>query len=164
MCDGRSESDCMIASPRKMCVPGVHASAVEGVRAIATAATSIAARKKEPGPRERGPVATSDADALALTADCLSKIVELVFDNVVDCIACCVHVIANLLSDVIHWDAIDQLFTALCGDSHSLCCARTGPACSASCTVSSPARAFKAILACDARALSCSAKHWAERP
>ncbi len=131
----------MIASPRKMCVPGVHANAVEGVRAIATAAIANAARKYDPG-RTTGPVATSDADALALTADCLSKIVELVFDYVVDCIAGRVHIVANLLRDVIHGDAVDQIFTAVCGEFHSLRGARAGPACTAGGTVSRPARAF----------------------
>lgn len=164
MCDGSSESDCMIASPRKMCVPGVHASAVEGVRAIATTAIRNAAKSREPGRSGmRDPVTASNADALSLTANSLSEIVQLVFDNVVNCVPGSVNIFPNLLGDVVQRDPVNELFTAVGGESHPLRCARTGPACAADCALTSPARAFQSCFACEARSLASRAEQWPER-
>src|ERR1700722_414328 len=38
---GSALADCMTASPRNTCVPGVHAKAADGVRAIAITATTM---------------------------------------------------------------------------------------------------------------------------
>ncbi len=85
------------------------------------------------------------------------------FDYVVDCIARSVHIVTNLLCDIIHGDAVDQLFTTFGGESHSLCGTWTGPAGTASRAVSRPARSFKPVLACNPGAFACRAQHRANR-
>lgn len=138
-----------------MCVPGVQASASDGVRAIAAAAMMNAARKREAGRLlSGGPFTASDADALALTADCLSEIVELVFDDVVDCIPRSVHIIPNLFGDVVHWNSFNQVFTAVLREFHSFHGAGTCPARSAGGSLSRPACTLESKLARISRALA----------
>src|SRR5213082_1298379 len=88
MLEGRSASERMTASPRKICVPGVHACATAGAR---TSASRIASATR-PAETARGDARTMsgglDPDSLALTADRFAEIVQLVFDDVIDRVAC----------------------------------------------------------------------------
>src|SRR6202163_1553568 len=107
MLEGRRASDRMIASPRKMCVPGVQACATAGVStsASSTATATRAADTARDDPRTI-PL-DLDSDALTLPPDCFSEIVQLVLYDIVDRAACGVDVIAHLLDHVVDWNPVD---------------------------------------------------------
>jgi hypothetical protein len=111
----------------------------------------------------RGPVSELDADPLSLTTDCLSKIVELVFDDVVDCIPRGVNIIANLLCDVIHRNAIDEIASPVNRVANAFCCAWASPARSAHCALTGPSGAFESGVSCDAGTLTGCTQQWTKR-
>src|SRR5438876_290615 len=86
MLAGSSASERMTASPRKMCVPGVHACAIAGVSISASSTASAIL----PAETARGDARTIwsglNPDALTLPTDSFPEIVQLVLDDVVDCV------------------------------------------------------------------------------
>lgn len=94
MLEGRSESERMTASPRKMCVPGVQACAMAGVNTSASS-TASAIRPSRRTTRDLDP------DALTLSPDCFSEIVQLVLHDVVDRVASGIHVVTHLLDHIV---------------------------------------------------------------
>src|SRR5882762_6866976 len=113
MPEGSRGRERMIASPRKICVPGVQACATAG---MSTSARSTASATR-PAVTARGDARVTpgdlNADALALTADRFPKIVELVLHDVVDRVARGVNVLAHLVDHVIDRDPVDQLLAAV---------------------------------------------------
>lgn len=83
-----------------------------------------------------------DAYALTLSPDRFSEIGQLIFHDVVDCVAGGIDVITHLFDDVVDRDPVDQLLTALHRSSESTFRART-----------SPARSFRRAIACPSSAL-----------
>ena len=95
-------------------MPGVHACAT--VRGKRPARATRPARWRRPRLRARDSARHSprlDPDPLALTANRLPEIVELVLHDVVDRIARRVHVLAHLLDDIVDRNAIDQILATL---------------------------------------------------
>lgn len=131
-----------------MCVPGVQACATDGVRT----SSSNAASKTLPAETARGEARdiprALDADALTLTANCFPEIVQLVFHDVVDCIASGVHIVADLLYNVVNRDAVNHLTTTLDRASEAALGARASPPCSFDGTVASPSRSLEPASAC----------------
>src|SRR5665647_104930 len=139
---GRSDSDRMIASPRKMCVPGVHAYAAAGVTAIAMTATPTTHSMKTAGClTDSRP--NLDTDPLPLTANGLPEIVHLRAHDVVDRLTRAIDVLAYGFRDFLDRKRIDQLFAALTryaiASRRPLAC----PACRRSCAITSPASAYQ---------------------
>src|SRR5258705_2625391 len=103
----------MIASPRKMCVPGVQACAMAGVSTSA----SNTARAMAPAETARGEarvtVARLNPDPLALPANRFSQIVQLVLHDVVDRVASGVDIVPHLFYDLVDRDPIDHLLSAI---------------------------------------------------
>src|SRR6476660_7641193 len=98
MLEGRSVSERMTASPRKMCVPGVHACATAGVSTSASnTASAIAPAETARGEARITVVPRLDPDPLALPANRFTEVVELVLDHVVDRIASGIDVIPDLV-------------------------------------------------------------------
>src|SRR5450759_5730888 len=113
MLEGRSASERMTASPRKMCVPGVHACATAGVSTSASS-TATATRAAETARGDARTIPSDlDPDALTLPPDCFSEIVQLVLDDVVDRVACGIDVVTHLLDHVIDWNPVDQLLATV---------------------------------------------------
>lgn len=127
-----------------MCVPGVHACATAGVRTSA----SNTARAIAPAETARGEaritVRRLNPDPLALPANRFPEIVQLVFHNVVDCVASCIDIVANLLDHFVDRQPIDHFLAALDRCSKPPLGARTGPACTLDGPASRPASAFEA--------------------
>src|SRR3954469_21894400 len=96
MLGGSSVIERMTASPRKTCVPGVHAQACEGSSAIAsTAAITVKTpRFVIPSPSllssraERGTCTFSDAELLPLASQCLAHRPQLRLHHVFHGVAC----------------------------------------------------------------------------
>ena len=84
----------MIASPRKMCVPGVHAYAAAGVTAIAMIAMPTTHSMKTAGCLTDSRFKL-DTDPLPLTANGLAQIVHLGAYDVVDRFTCAIDVLAD---------------------------------------------------------------------
>src|SRR5665213_1812142 len=98
-----------------MCVPGVHAHAVDGIRhsAIRASAIGIAMRlfgrphflsvlrRKPCEPREGTleVITRSDAEMLSLPPNALAQVVQLVRDHLIDRLARILHVLADRLAD-----------------------------------------------------------------
>src|SRR3954470_2439183 len=78
---GRTASERMTASPRKTCVPGVHACATAG----ATIRTRTATRAPAPMRRALHARLASDTKTLALPPNRSAEVLELRLDHVVDC-------------------------------------------------------------------------------
>jgi hypothetical protein len=97
-----------IASPRKMCVPGVQAWALPGTRMSARSTASAIAHGAARPPRIMRRVVL-DTDLLALAADRLAQILQLVGDDVVDRFASVIHVFADLLRHVVERNALDEI-------------------------------------------------------
>src|SRR5467141_1554158 len=129
MLEGRSASERMTASPRKMCVPGVQACAIAGV---STSASRTASAMR---PDDLIPCGL-DADALALPPDCFAEIVQLVLHDVVDRAARGIDVIAHLFDHFVDRNPVHHLLATVHGCSESALRTR-----------SSPARAFHGALA-----------------
>src|SRR6267154_4924734 len=108
MLEGRSASERITASPRKMCVPGVQACAIAGVSTSASR-TASAMRPDDLIP------CVLDADALALPPDCFAKIVQLVLHDVIDRAARGIDVIAHLLNNVVDGNPVYQLLATIDG-------------------------------------------------
>src|SRR5512140_2944580 len=89
---GRSESERMIASPRKMCVPGVHAYAAAGVTAIAMTAMPTTHSMKTAGCLTDSRFKL-DTDPLPLTANGFAEIIHLRTYDVIDRFARAVDVL-----------------------------------------------------------------------
>lgn len=104
---GSRGSDRSTASPRKTCVPGVHANAGVGnnattTRAIAMApATGNAALRQPDGPR-----VTLYAEPLALASDGFAQISKLRLHHVGHRLARCFHCVSNLLANRVDGNAI----------------------------------------------------------
>src|SRR5258706_3121521 len=147
MLEGRSASDRMIASPRKICVPGVQACATAGV---STSASSTATATRAAGTARddaRTIPVDLDSDALTLPPDCFSEIVQLVLHDIVDCVARGVDVIAHLLDHIVDWNPVDQLSSAVYGGPESTLGAGCGPARSLGRAVTRPSRALESATA-----------------
>ena len=103
MLAGSRGSDRSTASPRNTCVPGVHANAGAGSKAMTTsaiatgAAIAIAWERQPVGPR-----LTLYAETLALTPDCLAQVAKLRFHHVGNCVARRVERVSELLADGPH--------------------------------------------------------------
>src|SRR5450759_4894446 len=107
MLEGRSASERMTASPRKMCVPGVQACAMAGVSTSASS-TASAIRPAETARGEARTIPSDlDPDALTLPPDCFSEIVQLVLHDVVDRVARGIDVITHLLNHVVDGNPVD---------------------------------------------------------
>lgn len=103
MLAGSSGSERSTASPRKTCVPGVHANAGAGniamaTRAIATGpAIAIAWGRQPVGPR-----LTLYAEALALTPNCLAQVAKLRLHHIGNRLARRVERVSELFADGLH--------------------------------------------------------------
>src|SRR6188508_744797 len=100
MLEGRSASERITASPRKMCVPGVQACATDGVstsRRRTTSATLPADAARECARTRR----LLNADALTLGAYSFAEIGQLVLYDIVDRFTRGVDVITHLLDDIV---------------------------------------------------------------
>src|SRR5215210_4500898 len=102
----------MTASPRKMCVPGVHACATAGVSSSASKTATAICAADTARVRARDMCGDLDPDALALTSDGFAKIGELVLNDIVDRFARRVDVFAHLFDHVVHRYPVDHLLTA----------------------------------------------------
>src|SRR3954469_22651302 len=113
MLDGRSGSERITASPRKMCVPGVQACATAGVSI--SASTTASARVPAEAARDVArPIDRAlDPDTLALPTNGFAKVVQLFLYDIVDRAASGVDILTYLFDDIIHWDAVHQVFSAL---------------------------------------------------
>ncbi len=88
----------MTASPRKTCVPGVHAYAVAGVRATTATATSrISAARLA----TRSGRSILEMETRALFFESLAQCLELVIDGAVDGVARRVHVFGKPAAQLI---------------------------------------------------------------
>src|SRR5687768_11617450 len=134
----------MTASPRKTWVPGVHAHATSGRRAIAIRArpraSSGAGRR-----RRRPPV--SDAKALPLALDRTPQVAKLRFDGAVDGLLRRLDVVANLLGDLVRRHVIEELLSALGRPPGRLCAALAGPPGTFGAVPSGESRTFEPVLA-----------------
>src|SRR5215207_9241093 len=111
---GNSGNERSTASPRKTCVPGVHANAGDGNSAMATMATRAATTRVIAVARTpRGPDVTLYAEAFALTTDRFAEIAELRFHDVGDRLTSGIECVADLLAHRVYRHAIPQLFAAL---------------------------------------------------
>src|ERR1700694_2533028 len=143
MLDGRSGSERITASPRKMCVPGVHACATAGV-SISASRTASASQPADTTRGVKRRIAPAlDPDALTLPANGLSKISQLVLHDIVDRVARGIDVLAHLLDNVVNGNAVDQILATL----HCRVEAALRPWCR-------PARAFSRSVAGPSGALS----------
>src|SRR5690242_12617825 len=88
MWPGSMASERSTASPRNTCVPGVHACAVPGRRAMSRRASALA------------PTAL-DAQPPPTPANRLAKILQLSRDRILDCALGGVEVVAHLITEVI---------------------------------------------------------------
>lgn len=82
----------MTVSPRKMCVPGVHAYAVDGVAAIAISAMHATQMRKAGGCLPDSRAANLDPDPLTLPTHRFAEIVHFRADYVVDRFASAVDI------------------------------------------------------------------------
>src|SRR5688500_11697496 len=105
----------MTASPRKMCVPGVHACATAGVSTSASSTARPMAPAESARVEARVIAPRLDPDSLTLPANCFPKIVELFLHDVVDRIARCVHIVANLFDHIVDGNSVDQLLPTVNG-------------------------------------------------
>lgn len=153
MPDGRRGSERMIASPRKMCVPGVHAYASAGIRTSASNTASAIPPAGSARGEARVIGGRLDPDSLALPPNGFPKIVELVLHDVVDRIACGVHIVANLLDHFVDRNPIDQLFPPIDRRPEATLRARRCPTRSFSGATTSPAGPFESAASCPFRAL-----------
>ena len=85
----------MTVSPRKMCVPGVHACAVDGVAAIATSAMHATHMRKMGGCLPDSREANLDPDALTLPAHRFAEIIHFMSDYIVDRFASAIDILSN---------------------------------------------------------------------
>src|SRR6266480_4872507 len=111
--EGSSASDRMIASPRKMCVPGVQAWATAGVNTSASNTASATRPAENARDEARGIPRALDPDALTLPPHCFAEVVQLVFHGVVDRILGGIHIVKYLVHHVVQRNTIDQIFAAL---------------------------------------------------
>ena len=102
-----------------MCVPGVHACAIDGVTAIAIRAIHAAHRNRMKGCLPDSRAANLDPDPLALPAHRFAEIAHLGAYYIVDRFTSAVDIFADRVGDVFYRNRIDQLFTSL------PCCAIT---------------------------------------
>lgn len=102
--EGSNESDRMIASPRKMCVPGVQANAAEGVAAIARIAMHTTQMTATTGCPRDSLWVNLDTDALPLTPHGFAEVVHFGADDVIDCFLRAVDILAHAVGDIIHRD------------------------------------------------------------
>src|SRR5215831_1583065 len=119
---GSSASDCITASPRNTCVPGVHAWATPGVIATATRATSTSdvafhAHRRRDG---RAAIRCLDPKTLSLAANCALEIVELGLDYVVDRVACPAEIVGHVLADLPAGNRVPRIFAASSGPARTL--------------------------------------------
>jgi len=152
-----------MASPRKMCVPGVHACAIAGVSISASSTASAIL-----------PAETARGDALTLPTDRFPEIVQLVLDDVVDCVLRRIDVIAHLIDHVVDGNAINQIFAPLDRRPESTLCARRSPArafyravarpsCAFASPSSGPSGSLESRQPRERRATSGVANKWADR-
>src|SRR3954464_4360897 len=85
MLDGRSGSERITASPRKMCVPGVQAWATAGVSTNANSTASARPPAEAGRDVARRIECALDPDPLALPTNGFAKIVQLFLDDIIDC-------------------------------------------------------------------------------
>src|SRR2546423_3139764 len=142
MLDGRSVSERMTASPRKMCVPGVQARATAGVSISASNTASATAPPDTARGEARITVPRLNPDPLALPANRFPQIVELVFHDIVDRIAGGVDVLANLIHHRVNGDSIHQLFSTFDGAIEAPSRPRRSPPRPFGGTTSRPPRGF----------------------
>src|ERR1041385_4258000 len=95
---GRNCSDRMTASPRKTCVPGVHACATAGATTTRTAASQrLLGTRRARRPR-RARRAMLHSKPLALSPDGTAEVLELRLDGVVDRLARGADVVGDVAS------------------------------------------------------------------
>jgi hypothetical protein len=98
---------------------------------------------------------TLDPDTLTLAPYGFAKIVQLVLDDIVDRITGGVHVVANLLDNIVDGNAVDQILSAIyrrpeaglcpgCSPPRAFCGATAGPACAFKSASASPFRTLDA--------------------
>src|SRR5688500_3136897 len=94
-----------------------------------------------------------DPDSLALPPNGFPKIVELVLHDVVDRIACGVHIVANLLDHVVDRNPIDQGFPPIDRRPEAALRAWRCPPRSFSGATTGPTRPFESASSCPFRTL-----------
>src|SRR5689334_20845158 len=102
----------MTASPRKTCVPGVHACATDGARTNThkpSSATRAAVRHRERRGRRR-----LDAKALALAPNGTAQILELRLHRVVDGVTRAPDVVAHAIADLVARNRLPRIVSAVC--------------------------------------------------
>src|SRR5262249_47555715 len=111
---GSSASECITASPRNTCVPGVHACATPGVSATATRATSTNAVAFHTHRRRDGRAAIRclDPKTLSLAAYRALEIVQLGLDDVVDRVARPAEIVGDVLADLPAGNRVPRILAA----------------------------------------------------
>src|SRR5688572_1475750 len=172
--DGRNASDRSTASPRKMCVPGVHACAIDGVTAIAISATRAAQKIAVKGCRADSRRPKLDPDPLPLPPNRFPEVVHLRADNVIDRFLRAVDVLANRISDLIDRYGIGEISAgttrrlvsasgALARPSCAVEPALLRPASSRSRMITGPARSFQSGECRPLCTLACRCEHGGDR-
>lgn len=100
-------------------MPGVHARAVDGVRAIASIAAPATHSNTVSGCLADSRLTNLNPDPLPPPPDRFAEVVHLGADNVVDRLARTVHVLAHGLGDLIHRYRVEDLFAAVARGSIS---------------------------------------------
>src|SRR4051812_4866002 len=152
MLDGSRARDLMTASPRNMCVPGVHACATAGVSSSASRTAAEIRPADTARVCARDMCRDLDPDALALAANSFAEIVKLVLHDIVDCIARRVDVLAHLLDHVVYRYPIDHFFAAFHGSAKSPPRTWRSPSRALSRTPARPTRALEPVTAGPLRA------------
>jgi hypothetical protein len=116
---GRTASERITASPRKTCVPGVHAWARDGETAIIRTINAAKRRTFRDACAETGRLL--DAKALPLSPNRAPKILQFGLHGVIDCFAGpaqvfgqVVAVLTDVVANFIARDAIPDFTTATC--------------------------------------------------
>lgn len=130
----------MTVSPRKMCVPGVHAYASDGVAAIATSAMHATQIRKVGGCLPDSRAANLDPDPLTLPSHRFAEIVHFRANHVVDRFTSAVDVFTNRVGNVLYRDRLDEIFAAITSSAIPACCLLSSPARTIASAVCSPSR------------------------
>src|SRR2546423_1488525 len=156
MLEGRSASDRNIASPRKMCVPGVQACATAGVSTSANSTARPTRLAENARDEARGIACALDPDALTLPTDCFAEVVQFVLHRIIDRVLRAVDVFTHLFDDLVKWNAIDQIFPALHRASESTLRPRCYPTRTFFGPASRPSRPVDAVVTNADSASSCT--------
>ena len=136
-----------------MCVPGVHAYALDGVAAIAISAMHATQMKKVRGCLPDSREANLDPDPLTLPAHRFAEIVHFRADYIIDCFACTVDIFPDRVGDVLDRNRVDEIFASIAGSAISACRLLTSPARTIASALCSPSCSRSRTITCPSRSL-----------